>query len=175
MNAATQQDRSYLPQLDGLRAVAVAFVFFWHFYKFENLPGKWAMIPYGEIGVRLFFVLSGFLITGILLRARAEGDRGAQKKTHLIRQFYIRRFLRIFPLYYLVVFVALILGIQHTRRICDWLLTYGTNILMALRGEDAAGWFGISGASRLKSSFTFSGLGSCCSLRPRVCCRSSWP
>ncbi len=74
MKADQQQEASYLPQLDGLRAVAIAFVFFWHFYKIEALPGKWATIPYGEIGVRLFFVLSGFLITGILFRARAAGE-----------------------------------------------------------------------------------------------------
>ncbi len=141
MKADQRPDVSYLPQLDGLRAVAIAFVFFWHFYKIEALPGKWAIIPYGEIGVRLFFVLSGFLITGILLRARAAGDRGTAKKPHLIRQFYIRRFLRISPLYYFVLVVALFLGIEPVRQIFAWLFTYTTNILMVLKGEDSAGWF----------------------------------
>ena len=71
--------------LDGLRAVAVLLVFLFH----ERL-----LLPFGWIGVQLFFVLSGFLITGILDtdRDRALGER--------IRRFYGRRTLRIFPLYY---------------------------------------------------------------------------
>ena len=136
-----QQNPAHLPQLDGLRALALAFVFFWHFYKIEALPGKWATIPYGEIGVRLFFVLSGFLITGILLRVRTAGKNNFKEKIHLIRQFYMRRFLRIFPLYYLVILGALLIFPQVTRGILVWLLTYTTNFLLVLRGEDAAGWF----------------------------------
>jgi len=70
--------------LDGLRAVAVALVMLLHF---GYLNGGW-------IGVQVFFVLSGFLITGVLLADR-EAPLGAY-----LRRFYWRRTLRIFPLYY---------------------------------------------------------------------------
>jgi hypothetical protein len=53
-------------------------------------------------GVKLFFALSGFLITGILLRSRDAVETGRQTQRAAILRFYARRFLRIFPLYYLV-------------------------------------------------------------------------
>ena len=71
--------------LDGLRAVAFLIVFFFHT---RNLPFGW-------LGVQLFFVLSGFLITDILLRMKEKLPRG-----DFFKKFYGRRFLRIFPLYY---------------------------------------------------------------------------
>ena len=72
--------------LDGLRAVAFLIVFLFHT---RNLPFGW-------MGVQLFFVLSGFLITDILLRMKEKLPRRA-----FFTKFYGRRFLRIFPLYYL--------------------------------------------------------------------------
>ena len=71
--------------LDGLRAVAFLIVFFFHT---RNLPVGW-------MGVQLFFVLSGFLITDILLRMKEQLPR-----REFFVKFYGRRFLRIFPLYY---------------------------------------------------------------------------
>jgi peptidoglycan/LPS O-acetylase OafA/YrhL len=84
-----------IPGLDGLRAVAFLIVFFFHT---RNLPFGW-------MGVQLFFVLSGFLITDILLRMKEKLPR-----REFFIKFYGRRFLRIFPLYYfyLVLLVALI-------------------------------------------------------------------
>jgi peptidoglycan/LPS O-acetylase OafA/YrhL len=81
--------------LDGLRAVAFLIVFLFHT---RNLPFGW-------LGVQLFFVLSGFLITDILLRMKEKLPRG-----EFFAKFYGRRFLRIFPLYYfyLVLLVTLI-------------------------------------------------------------------
>jgi peptidoglycan/LPS O-acetylase OafA/YrhL len=117
----------YMPQLDGLRAIAVSAVVLEHF---KILPGAAAY------GVHLFFVLSGFLITGILLRSReAAAERGI-RRTHAFRQFYIRRALRIFPLYYLVIAAALILDVQYARDYAPWLLTYTINLKMASQG-----WF----------------------------------
>ena len=73
-----------VPALDGIRGIAVTLVALLHF---GYLNGGW-------IGVQAFFVLSGFLITGILL-----ADRDAPLRAYL-RRFYWRRTLRIFPLYY---------------------------------------------------------------------------
>jgi len=77
----------HLPGLDGLRAIAIGAVFGFHL----GLP--WMSL--GWVGVQLFFVISGFLITGILLRSR--------QRPYYFRNFYVRRTLRIFPIYYLLV------------------------------------------------------------------------
>jgi peptidoglycan/LPS O-acetylase OafA/YrhL len=97
--------RAHLPPLDGIRALAVLFVLFHNFALIETnatLPAKlWtSFVGVGWIGVQLFFVLSGYLITGILLDER-ESPR------HL-RNFYVRRALRIFPLYYAFLAVRLL-------------------------------------------------------------------
>lgn len=76
---------SYLPSLDGLRAVAILIVMTYHF-GFNQVPG--------DLGVNLFFVLSGLLITRLILRE--YGQSGAIDLTH----FHRRRMLRIFPAYY---------------------------------------------------------------------------
>lgn len=90
--------RSYFPQLDGLRALSIALVVLWHATE-EKYYG-WL---HGFHGVTIFFVLSGFLITTLLLRE--EGRHG----TVSFRGFYIRRVFRILPLYYLVLGVYCIL------------------------------------------------------------------
>lgn len=93
-------------------------------------------------GVDLFFVLSGFLITGILLDAR--GGR------HYFRNFYARRCLRIFPVYYLcialVILASLVPVVAHhypaasrqIRQVQPWYWTYTVNYLIAFHGWDAA-------------------------------------
>ena len=93
---------SYLPALDGLRAIAVLLVMWGHVPP--QVPGypEWLMIALsilspGELGVEIFFVLSGFLITRILLAERRERQP--------LRWFLLRRLLRIFPIYYLLLVV----------------------------------------------------------------------
>jgi len=84
-----------IPGLDGLRAVAYLIVFFYHVNY----------LKFGWVGVQLFFVLSGFLITDILL-----GMKETLPIEGYFKKFYIRRILRIFPLYYF--FLFLMLGIS---------------------------------------------------------------
>jgi peptidoglycan/LPS O-acetylase OafA/YrhL len=113
-----------LPQLDGLRAVAVAFVMAFHF-----IPSVDRYAPLGSIGVRLFFVLSGFLITRILLDVRSSGIAAA------LRSFYVRRGLRIFPLFYLVLLLAALIDIGPVRETIGWHVSYLTNFYLFDRGS----------------------------------------
>lgn len=92
----------YIKQLDTLRAIAVLLVVFSHW-----VPSKSSVfgIPLGFVGVNIFFVLSGFLITSILLKNKQLAiDLGIGKK-QLIKNFYAKRVLRIFPIYYITVFL----------------------------------------------------------------------
>ena len=89
---------SYIPELQGLRGLAVLAVVFYHCHP--RLQGTWIYSAslWGWAGVNLFFVLSGFLITSILLESRG--------KPHYFRNFYARRVLRIWPVYVLVLIVC---------------------------------------------------------------------
>ena len=90
-------EHRYYPALDGARAIAALLVLVFHAAQ-EGLPLP-PVVNFGQTGVDLFFVLSGFLITSILLASR-QGDWGE------VRTFYVRRTLRIFPLYYLCLVVC---------------------------------------------------------------------
>ena len=124
----------YMVQLDALRAFAVMAVMFNHFYGKEH----GIEVPWGEWGVKLFFVLSGFLITGILLRSRTLADTSRNNRKFQLRQFYARRALRIFPLFYSVVIFAAVIGIRPIRETLFWHLTYASNIFYSLQN----GWAG---------------------------------
>jgi peptidoglycan/LPS O-acetylase OafA/YrhL len=83
----------YFPALDGLRGLAILLILLFH--NFDFLP----FFHQGWIGVDLFFVLSGYLITRILIKKR--------ETIHFVRNFYARRILRIFPIYYLSIILFL--------------------------------------------------------------------
>jgi peptidoglycan/LPS O-acetylase OafA/YrhL len=91
----------YVPELDGVRAVAVTMVLLHHCIIVPQQGiiawGLRHALPLGGFGVDLFFALSGYLITSILMRAKS--------KPHYFRNFYARRFLRIFPLYYAIILI----------------------------------------------------------------------
>ena len=96
-----RSEHKYYPALDGTRAIAALLVLVFHAMQ-EGLPLP-KLVNFGQTGVDLFFVLSGFLITSILLAARP-------RDWSEVRTFYARRSLRIFPLYYLALcFCALFL------------------------------------------------------------------
>lgn len=124
------------PQLDGLRAVAVFLVLCTHL-----LPSQpWVRrVGPGGLGVVLFFVLSGFLITGILLRLRDAVAEGRVPFGRALSRFYIRRALRIFPLYYAVLGVAALADIPPVRATWPWHALYLSNFYFALRGS----WNGV--------------------------------
>ncbi len=138
----------HIPALDGIRGLAILMVTAFRFNigpDYDRLPGRWlfAALNHGDLGVTLFFVLSGFLITGILFDAKGE--------SHYFRNFYVRRALRIFPLYYGCLFVTLValpllLGprgdlFPEARANQVWLWFYGANFLMAYRNDWCLGSF----------------------------------
>jgi peptidoglycan/LPS O-acetylase OafA/YrhL len=84
--------RTHIPELDGFRGIAILLVLAMHLF---GMPGGW-------VGVDMFFTLSGFLITRILLTTRGEPN--------YFRRFYTRRTLRIFPIYYLLIGLVFILS-----------------------------------------------------------------
>jgi peptidoglycan/LPS O-acetylase OafA/YrhL len=137
-----------IPALDAVRGLAILMVTGFRFFpKYEDpsLAGRVLspLLGQGLRGVDLFFVLSGFLITGILWDAKGQ--------SHYFRNFYLRRTLRIFPLYYGVLFVTLVLlpavgfGMYSVfaqgHQYSPWLWLYGTNILIAWKGHWCLGAF----------------------------------
>ena len=135
--------KTRIPALDGVRGLALLLVVLYHVVIFGRVPA--VSLPerliegialQSWIGVDLFFVLSGFLITGILLRARGT--------EHYYRNFMMRRVLRIFPLYYL--FIALfflvlpVLFPWHTELqklppLQAWYWFYIPNVRIFLQGD----------------------------------------
>jgi peptidoglycan/LPS O-acetylase OafA/YrhL len=125
------QERRY--QLDSLRALATAGVVYAHTRVRGSLLGDIA-----PLSLALFFVLSGFLITGILLDAREKAEEADVGRGGVLWRFYVRRFLRIFPLYYAVLAIVVLLGEPVTRRYIWELATYRANFLMAGLGRNVA-------------------------------------
>jgi peptidoglycan/LPS O-acetylase OafA/YrhL len=121
----------HMPQLNSLRTFAVLAVMVHHFW-----PAATFNLPLGFVGVQLFFVLSGFLITGILWPARDAVQSGRWRARTVFQRFYIRRFLRIFPLFYGTLAVLGLLGIAEVRDGLPWHVSYLSNFYFAMLG-----WF----------------------------------
>ncbi|HTH47667.1 MAG TPA: acyltransferase [Candidatus Limnocylindria bacterium] len=163
--ATGQPAKSRFPQLDGIRGLAILMVVGWHyFYSQLNFDGplpravKIAAHACSLLwsGVDLFFVLSGFLITGILLdELRAK---------NLLSVFYLRRAARILPLYFLVLTAAAVgYGlVGHDPRFEPlfahfppvWsFLTFTQNILMAIQGGFAGPFLGMTWSLAVEEQF----------------------
>lgn len=120
--------KQYYPALDGLRGAAILLVILLHNFGFINY------FFFGWLGVDLFFVLSGFLITDILLNS--------VDKPHYLRNFYIKRILRIFPVYYLLLIICFFIlphitnlnqNLDYYKNNQLWLWTYLQNWLYVFR------------------------------------------
>ena len=130
--AATQIfPRAHLPALDGLRGWAVLMVVFAHLATEFHSKTLASLASQGVLGVDLFFVLSGFLITGILLDAKGQ--------SRFLRNFYARRVLRIWPIYFLLVAVVFIasprlgaaFAFPHSYYKWEYYLLFMQNILFS--------------------------------------------
>lgn len=125
----------HMVQLDALRGFAVLAVLVSHLSPTTSKIFALAkLIDLGGLGVRLFFVLSGFLITGILLRSKSYCEKNGLPVFYALRQFYARRVLRIFPLFYFVLGVAAVLNVQPVRETFVWHAAFLTNFYIFLNG-----------------------------------------
>jgi peptidoglycan/LPS O-acetylase OafA/YrhL len=138
--------RAHVPALDGVRGLAILMVMCAHFI--ESSAHTWTdklilkPINAGWVGVDLFFVLSGYLITGILVDSRG--------RSRYFSSFYARRFLRIFPLYYgvLILYIIVLPRLPYISsgvyaRLVEqqaWFWTYLSNVILIKDGSVQRGW-----------------------------------
>ena len=101
-------------QLDALRGLAVIAVILCHTLPSTYL-GNWDLTEIGSFAVYAFFVLSGFLITSLLLGAKDEWRNSDESLISPILNFYIRRALRLYPVYYITLGVACLLNVPNIR------------------------------------------------------------
>ena len=100
---------NYIKQLDSIRTIAVFLVIICHWVPANHLLDDGRLGTLGAIGVDVFFVLSGFLISGILLQGKTQAEESNISNKTILKNFYIRRALRIFPVFYLLIFILFIL------------------------------------------------------------------
>jgi peptidoglycan/LPS O-acetylase OafA/YrhL len=110
------RETKYFASLDGLRAISILAVIWYHVPELRPI---WLT---GFLGVHLFFVISGFLITTILLREKEQFGRIS------LRNFYVRRTLRIFPAYYLTLVLFLVMCCAVPELRANGLATYVHNL-----------------------------------------------
>lgn len=117
-------------QLDAIRGFAVLLVVIHHWTKQGHSLGL------GNIGVQLFFVLSGFLITGILLKQRARIESASDDFWTVIRVFFFRRVTRIWPVMFVTLGLVYLAGDRFERQAdMMWHFLFSSNVLFFFRGE----------------------------------------
>jgi peptidoglycan/LPS O-acetylase OafA/YrhL len=136
---------SYVKSIDSLRAFAVLAVVFDHwalvFDHGQYVPTFLHSIPFGTIGVTVFFVLSGYLISGILMDSKKAIDQNKISLKRAFSVFYIRRTLRIFPIYYLLLIILLLFTpylFEFDKNSQYWFFGYMTNFYLYFRSD----WIG---------------------------------
>jgi peptidoglycan/LPS O-acetylase OafA/YrhL len=128
---AKKNETSYIIQLDGLRFFAIISVMIGHWLQWQINRPLINGFPFSS-GVILFFVLSGYLITDILLRNKIKSVEISIPKSTLLKSFYVRRVLRIFPLYFITIFFLFFISYKNTREIFPWLITFSSNIYQSI-------------------------------------------
>ncbi len=159
------REGGYIPALDGVRGMAILLVIVWHYVQGQLSPagGAWQMwlkqaLGFTWSGVDLFFVLSGFLIAGILL--------DNQGKAGYFRTFYIRRACRILPLYYVNVLIFMLLGslslYQHpglyplfqVTPVPEWSYAlFVQNLFMGASNSFGPGWLSVTWSLAVEEQF----------------------
>lgn len=120
---------SYYKELTSLRGIAVILVILSHWYPSNFILNRYTQN--GILGVTLFFVLSGFLITGILYKQKLKIDFN-ESIIKSVKTFYIRRSLRIFPIYYFVLTLVLIFNKNLISESFGWHFFYLSNVYFYL-------------------------------------------
>ncbi len=121
----------YVKGFDTIRALAVFYVIFGHWWTAPTdhsfaYYSRMIFIREGGFGVNLFFVLSGFLISAILLNEKVNNTG---TKLTIIKNFFVRRSLRIFPVYYLFIIICYLLNYAIVRDKPGYFFTYTSNLL----------------------------------------------
>jgi peptidoglycan/LPS O-acetylase OafA/YrhL len=127
---------NYKIQIDGLRFFAIISVMIGHWMAWDTEDPFLKNAPWGH-GVILFFVISGYLITDILLNQKEKLEKKESTLGRALKVFYTRRFLRIFPIYYLVIFYLYHIDYPKARELFPWLATYTSNIYSSVTNEYA--------------------------------------
>lgn len=124
LGLSSENKKRYIPSLNGIRAVSIIMVIIGHIAPWQlNLnESKYWFLCNGLLGVHFFFVVSGFLITTLLIEEEIE------KGSISLKNFYLRRIFRIFPAYYFLLFCYFILQCFHLLKLTpvSWItaLTY---------------------------------------------------
>ena len=118
--------KNYFYQLDALRGVACIMVLFYHL-----VPGSSNWLALGPLGVRLFFVMTGFLLVGNHLQQVERGNAPLQ----ILSGFYKKRAIRIFPVYFLAFGILCILGVEPAREVWAWIATFSVNFYMGFKEQ----------------------------------------
>tara|TARA_A100001015_G_scaffold255912_1_gene297671 strand:- start:1953 stop:3929 length:1977 start_codon:yes stop_codon:yes gene_type:complete len=128
---------SYRPDIDGLRAVAVIFVVFYHLFP--------DIVFFGFIGVDIFFIISGYLITSLLLS-------NIKQNKFSFKEFYARRIIRLFPSLLVVLFLTFLVAwfflLDHELSYFGKQLTAGTIFLLNFQLMGEEGYFNIASKSK---------------------------
>jgi peptidoglycan/LPS O-acetylase OafA/YrhL len=159
-----QRPMKRIAELDGVRGVAILLVLIWHYFTCQAAAESRSIFAYCVkatrltwSGVDLFFVLSGFLIAGILLDNRDSSN--------YFRVFYLRRMCRIFPLYFLMLALFVLLsatsiGVSPSyRRLFEdpfplWsYATFTQNLFMGARGDFGANWLNMTWSLAVEEQF----------------------